>query len=189
MNTLGPENMNWPNWILKQSIEIILNWNGENETDNNIKCSEKNELLIKINLYFVCVCVCTACKSDTLVIIITALPMDFYDCICLIVNAVQRHRLHFLRIVVHDPSVRRCHFLGRATVHFPVNHLLAAIVLLAHHNLQSVGQRIEGIVDRTQAWPGNVANVDNRLDIANNDYMIFLMEHCHLHHHCRELEN
>lgn len=74
---------------------------------------------------------------------------DFYDWTYLMINAVQRHHIHFLRIVVDDDHViHRCHSRGRPTVHFPVNQ---AIVSLVHHNLLLEGQHIEVIADQIQA--------------------------------------
>lgn len=114
---------------------------------------------------------------------------DFYDCKCLKIDVVQRRRLDFLQIVV-DQVIQCCHCLVGlvATVHFLVNHLRVAVVWLAHRNLPLAVQHNEVNGDRIQALLDNVANVDNRLGIANSDCMIFPAQHYHLHHHYKELK-
>lgn len=68
-------------------------------------------------------------------------------------------------------------------MHFQQMHIIGV-----SHNYRQLGApHIEVIGDRTQAQPDNVANEDSHLGIANNDCMIFLMEHCRLHRHCKEL--
>lgn len=79
--------------------------------------------------------------------IVIALPTSFYDCVYLVVNVVQRHRLHFLQIVADPANIHRCHLCGR----FLANHFLVVFVLLVHRSLQSVGQHIAMIVDQIQA--------------------------------------
>lgn len=117
---------------------------------------------------------------------LNAIFMDFYDWNYLILDAVERHRHHSLRIVVDDHANRHFHCLDRPTVYCLVN-LQVEVVWLAHHSLRLVAQHIVMIGDRKLTSLDNVANEDNRLDTANIDCMIFPAEHCRWHHHYTKL--
>lgn len=67
------------------------------------------------------------------------------------------------------------------------NRLQVVLVLLVYRNLLLVVQRIVVHDDQILTLLGNVVNVDNRLGIANTDYMIFQVPHYHLHPHYKVL--
>lgn len=112
----------------------------------------------------------------------------YYDWTCLVIDAVRCRHLRLLGVVDDDlVEIQHCRCLGLEYFHCLGIRLPVEFVWSERHILLLVAPHIAMICDRRQASLGNAANGDILLDIANSDYMIFLMEHCRWRHHYTKL--